>query len=78
MSDEASAFEMLSRHVRAAQRAGELKAGDPSLMTALIVGAVVGAADVLRYARPNHERRGRDAEIPPLLLIDLLSTKGCN
>jgi hypothetical protein len=77
-SDEGRAFETFSRHVRAAQRAGELKAGDPSLMTALIVGAMVGAADLLRYARPNPQRLARDPEFPPLLLLDLLSTRACN
>jgi len=41
-----SAFDLLSRHVRAAQRAGELKAGDASLLTALIVGSILGAADL--------------------------------
>ncbi len=77
-SDEASVFEMLSRHVRAAQRAGELKAADASLLTTLIIGAIVGTADFLQYARPNRKRLASDAEFPPLLLLDLLSTKGCN
>ncbi len=77
-ADEAGVFEMFSKHVRAAQRAGELKAGDTSLMTALIVGSVVGAADLSRYSRPNWEKGAREAEFPPLLLLDLLSTRSCN
>lgn len=76
--DEISVFEMLARHVRAAQRAGELKAGDASLMTTLIIGAVVGAADLLQYGRPDRGNLDSDAEFPPLLLLDLLSTKRCN
>ncbi len=73
-----SAFDLLSRHVRAAQRAGELKAGDASLLMALIVGSVLGAADLAQYTGAKPGRCAIDADIPALLLLDLLATKGCN
>jgi hypothetical protein len=73
-----SAFELLSRHVRAAQRAGKLKAGDASLMTTLIVGSVLGAADLAQCARAKPGWCASDPDIPALLLLDLLATKGCN
>ncbi len=81
MEDESegpSAFEMLSRHVRAAQRAGELKAGDVSLMPTLIACTILGAADLAQHARAKPGTGASEAHMPPLLLLDLLATKGCN
>lgn len=75
-SDAQGAFDMLSRHVRAAQRAGEIKAGDASLMTALIIGSVLGAADLARYARARP--CVSESDFLPLLLLELLTTKGYN
>ena len=71
-------FEMISRHVRAAQRAGELKAADAFLMTVLILGSVVGAADLIQYVRAGEDGSINEGECPPLLLLDLLTTKTCN
>jgi hypothetical protein len=73
-----SVFDLLSRHVRAAQRAGELKAGDASLLTALIVGSVLGAADLAQHTGAKRGRCAIEEDIPALLLLDLLATKGCN
>lgn len=75
---EGPVFERLSRQVRAAQRAGALKAGDASLIAALIVGSLVGAADLARRGRRKCANDEREAECPSLLLLDLLATKGCN
>ena len=57
---------------------GRTQSGDASLMTTLIIGAVVGAADLLQYGRPDRGNLDSDAEFPPLLLLDLLSTKRCS
>jgi hypothetical protein len=70
-----SAFETLSCHVRAAQRAGEVRAGDVSLMTTLIACTVIGTADLAQYPRATPKTGANDAEIPPLFLLDLLATK---
>lgn len=59
----------LAALVRAAQQAGELGAGDPDAIAALIVGATIGQADL--------ERAGvsAGAGASPLLLLDLLDRK---
>jgi hypothetical protein len=74
-SNSSSAFETLSCHVRAAQRAGEVKAGDVSLMTTLIACTVIGTADLAQYPRATPKTGANDAEIPPLFLLDLLAPK---
>jgi len=71
-------FTMLLSLVRAAQGAGEIRAGDASLITALIVGSVIGAADLSRHVRSKRECGASDLECPPLFLLDLLGTKNCN
>jgi hypothetical protein len=73
-SEHSSAFETLSRHVRAAQRAGEVRAGDVSLMTTLIACAVIGAADLAQYPRPTAGAGASDADALPRLLLELLAT----
>ena len=47
-------------------------------MTALIVGSVLGAVDFAQYARAKPGRCASDPDIPALLLLDLLATKGGN
>jgi hypothetical protein len=76
--EDRTVFETLWSHVRAAQRAGEVKAADPLLVTALIVSSIVGAADLAQYARAEQESSINDGECPALLLLDLLTTKNCN
>ncbi len=76
--EDRTVFETLWSHVCAAQRAGELKAADALLVTALIVSSVVGAADLAQYARVEPESRINDGDCPALLLLDLLTTKNCN
>lgn len=71
-------FETISRHVRAAQSAGELRAGDVWLMTTLIACTLISAADLAQYPRATPDAGASDTEIPLLLLLDLLATKGCN
>ena len=71
-------FETLSGHVRAAQSAGELRAGDVSLMTTLIACTLISAADLAQCPRATPGAGARDAEIPLLLLLDLLATRGCD
>jgi len=73
-----SVFEMVWRHVRAAQRAGELKAADALLMSALIVGSLAGAADFAKFSGAGQESRLDDPECVALLLLDLMTTKTCN
>jgi hypothetical protein len=70
-----SAFEMLSSHLRAAQRAGELKDGDPSRIATLILCVVLGA---MRFAQRLKEPLGRqDAEPLPTVLLHLLAPNRC-
>ena len=76
--EDRTVFETLWSDVRAAQRAGELKAADALLVTALIVSSVVGAADLAQYARAEPESSINGGECPALLLLDLLTTKNCN
>jgi Tetracyclin repressor-like, C-terminal domain len=60
----------VARLVRAAQQAGRLRDGDPEEFAALFVGAAHGQADLeLSGASPS------DAELLPLLLLDLLARK---
>ena len=73
-----TAFEILSRQVRAAQRAGQLKAGDSSIIATLLVGAVLGAADFARRPRASRNGQTGERECPPLFLLNLLGTKSCN
>jgi hypothetical protein len=73
-SEHSSALETLSRHVRAAQRAGEVRAGDVSLMTTLIACTVIGAADLAQYPRPTAGAGASDADVLPRLLLELLAT----
>ncbi len=51
-----SAFEMLSSEVRAAQCAGELRAGDAAIMATLIISAVLGAAELSPVFKPTVTR----------------------
>jgi hypothetical protein len=74
-SESSSRFETLSRDLRAAQRAGEVKTGDVSLLTTLIACTVVGTADLAQYPRAAPGTGASSAEIPPLFLLDLLATK---
>jgi hypothetical protein len=60
----------VARLVRAAQQTGDLKQGDPEEIAALFVGATHGQADL----EPSGVSLG-DAELLPLLLLDLLARK---
>ena len=71
-------FEGLSSQVRAAQRSGEISPVDAGLLTALILSAVVGAADLSRQIQSRGEGRANETDCPALTLIDLLSTRRCN
>jgi hypothetical protein len=75
---DAGVFERFSSQVRAAQRAGELSPVDAGLLTALILGAVVGAADLSRQVQSKSEGRTSEAECPALTLLNLLTTRKCN
>jgi hypothetical protein len=74
-SESPTAFETLSGQVRAAQNAGELRAGDVSLMTTLIACTVIGTADLAQYPRATPGTGASGAEIAALFLLDLLAMK---
>ncbi len=76
--ESARALETIAAHVRAAQLAGAVKSGDPELITTLIVGAIVGAADLSQNGRVRAASGIRDLLSLPLFLIDRLTTKRCN
>jgi hypothetical protein len=76
--EDRTVFETLWSQLRAAQRAGEVRAADAFLVTALILSSVVGAADLAQHARAEQKNSINDGECPALLLLDLLTTKNCN
>ncbi len=74
-SEVVSAFATISSNVRAAQLAGELKSGDADHIAVLILGAMIGAADLAQNGRVRAASAIRDLEALPLLLLDRLATK---
>jgi hypothetical protein len=61
--------------VRAAQTAGELKAGDVSLTTTLIACTIIGTADLAQHPRATPGTGSSGPEIAALFLLDLLAMK---
>lgn len=72
-SASVGAFETIFSHVRAAQREGALKSGDPEDITTLIVGAIAGTADLSQSRKVRAASGVHDLLSLPLFLIDRLA-----
>lgn len=69
------AFGAVAELVGAAQRSGELRAGGPAELTALLYGAVHGLADLELSGRARAAKGMEEVDALPLLLLDLLATE---
>lgn len=69
-------FGAVAELVAAAQRSGELRAGEPARLTALIYGAVHGLADLELSGRARAAKGMESVDALPNILLDLLATEG--
>ena len=69
------AFDAVAELVEAAQRAGELRAGDPAEFTALLYGAIHGLADLELSGRARAAKGMEAVDTLPVTLLNLLATE---